>query len=408
MVMESKQLSRITIIVLLITVIFFPFENLVLSHYNIELSAVRWALALLSESLIFFQIFIYQRKGYKGSRFVLFCLEIYTLFLIASTLVGIMGDALRLKIFISNSLLVGLLPLLLCVRFTINDVKLVVKTCGVLMPFIIVVLIVCPFILTEKKGVSMEYYSYAYGSVLGLLLLLSPYQSRSKKVVLLNIVLVFMLVTVMIAGRRAATLFLAFFFLGEGYMNRTSRKGMLNSNAKKNGRIVMFFIIIFVFVLVVYSQFFEFIFDRFKTGFDSREGVVDDFIYDFNRTNDWIIGRGFVGSVRADFVATNSQGNRYGIESAWLTTILHGGVVLLLIRLSIMVEAIIISFKANNRFCKALALFVAYEIIDGIGFGVEFINFKTFLTYFAISCCHSTELLSLNDEEILEQIYGNA
>ena len=79
--------------------------------------------------------------------------------------------------------------------------------------------------------------------------------------------------------------------------------------------------------LVIFSSSFEFFFSRVDTGMDSREGIIELFMLDFNTTpNDWIFGRGIYGEFNGGILATNEDtGMRDGIENGYLNIILKGG-----------------------------------------------------------------------------------
>lgn len=112
------------------------------------------------------------------------------------------------------------------------------------------------------------------------------------------------------------------------------------------------------------------------------------------------MGRGALGTVYASDLGLDDQGSRMGIESGWLNFILQGGIPYATIILLLCIESIINSFKAKNHLSKVFGFYIFYSIIDMTGFGVQFINIKTALFYIAISCCHSSSILQLSNEDI--------
>ena len=398
--------SNILFFCLFFLVIFYPFEGLLLNHFGVELAIIRWFFALSVDILILSYIIRpNNHNDYNGLKIFYYLFLVWSIFLLFKTIPDILSNQYKLKLFITNSLVISLFPFLLNYNFDIHYIKRMIRLFSKISIFIILVFVTCPFVFSS--GVTMEYLSYAFATPIGMLVLLSPYEKNTRKTFFHLIILLFFLVSCISFGRRAATLYILFFFVGTFVLNfnMISRDKYLLCQKRKNLLPIFIIVIIFFILCAVFSQNITYILERFDTGFESREGPIEEFLYDFNKAQDWLTGRGYVGEIMGGVLATTDQGTRFGIESGWLTLILHGGIPYALLILILCIEAIINALKSNNLLCKSFGLFIFYMIIDMTGFGVQFVNIKTVLFYIAISCCHSKYLLKLNNDDIIKYIY---
>ena len=152
---------------------------------------------------------------------------------------------------------------------------------------------------------------------------------------------------------------------------------------------------------------FGFAIDRFSTGFDSRTTVLDEFIFDFNKTpSDWIFGRGLYGEYYSQTTAINiDQNTRDGIENGYLNHILFGGWIYLGSLILISLPAIFLGFfKSRNILSKAFAAIIVIYFVDMIGFGLPAPHIKYLMIFISISGCYSTWLRNLPDRFLKKQI----
>jgi hypothetical protein len=170
---------------------------------------------------------------------------------------------------------------------------------------------------------------------------------------------------------------------------------------------MLFLIGLIALLFYFFKDNFGFAIDRFSTGFDSRTTVLDEFIYDFNKTpSDWILGRGLYGEYYSQTTAINiDQNTRDGIENGYLNHILFGGWIYLGSLILISLPAIYLGFfKSRNILSKAFAAIIVIYFIDMIGFGLPAPHIKYLMIFISISGCYSKWLRNLPDRFLKKHI----
>jgi hypothetical protein len=148
---------------------------------------------------------------------------------------------------------------------------------------------------------------------------------------------------------------------------------------------------------------FERFLQRAETGFDSRTTIIEEFIYDFNKSDlDWVTGRGIFGS----FYSKNNgdkerDGQRNLIENGYLHIILKNGLLYLIpfILLSI-IASILGFFYSKNLLSMASAVLIIVNLIDMIGYGIPFLGLKYLNLLIAFGFCFSQQIRSMSDSDL--------
>lgn len=149
---------------------------------------------------------------------------------------------------------------------------------------------------------------------------------------------------------------------------------------------------------------------------DSRKMVYEDFFEDFQSTEDWIFGRGVLGTTFSEQFITIQivrgteenvfnlpLGHRTEVEGGYLMYFLKVGLIGLCLLLLLSLRAILLAFfKSNNYFVKACAFIIIEWLISMYPYGVPDYNFGYILFWLCMAACLSTEMRSYTNQEIKE------
>ncbi len=133
---------------------------------------------------------------------------------------------------------------------------------------------------------------------------------------------------------------------------------------------------------------------------DSRSDVEYSFFRSMN-LEDWIFGKGIFGTYY-DWVYNK---NRSGIETGYLTLILRGGIVYLLMYVTLLFKAAYLGFtKSKNLFIKSIAVCIIISIIELYPFGWPEFSLKFFFIYLGVFLCLSKRYCNMTDSQIKAEI----
>lgn len=136
---------------------------------------------------------------------------------------------------------------------------------------------------------------------------------------------------------------------------------------------------------------------------DSRSGVEDSFYKDMNSTSDWLFGRGWFGQ----YFDSVFMKYRNGIETGFLTLILHGGFMYLIPYVLILFFSFVNGlFRSNNIFCKSFAIICMIQIISLYPFGWPTFSFQHFVIWLGVWVCNSNTIKKMNDAEIYSKYFN--
>lgn len=166
-------------------------------------------------------------------------------------------------------------------------------------------------------------------------------------------------------------------------------------------------IVLYIFVHFSFSNFIE---DHFtilasRIEMDTRSGTENDFFNDMHDV-DWLFGRGLTGTFESPSVQNIDKLHRTEIETGYLNIILHGGLVMLLPLLCIMLYASYMGLtKSKNLFCKlcgAFSMFYAFGLYK-LGGNIS-LTLNGFMLVCAARICCSYSWRNLSDGEILNAL----
>jgi len=142
-----------------------------------------------------------------------------------------------------------------------------------------------------------------------------------------------------------------------------------------------------------------------KEGFsESRSGVFEDFLMDFNSPSDWIWGRGLEGRVLRTGIHLNEDTGDM-IENGFLHVILKGGLLYLVPFLIILIRASYLGlFRSNNDLIKALACLIIVHIIMMTYFNLPDYSTRYIFVWISVSVCYNPVMRNYSDAEIYRSI----
>ncbi|MGI8582882.1 MAG: hypothetical protein ACR2KX_11820 [Chitinophagaceae bacterium] len=155
-------------------------------------------------------------------------------------------------------------------------------------------------------------------------------------------------------------------------------------------------------------------FEKSNLNTDSRKMVYEDFFKDFTTTEDWIFGRGLLGSTFSEQYGTLQivrgieanvfqlpLGYRLEVEGGYLMYILKVGLIGLVLLLLLSLRAILLAFfSSRNHFVKACAFIIIEWLINMYPYGIPEYNFSNILFWLCIGVCLSKEMRSYSNQEI--------
>lgn len=349
-------------------------------------------------------LFVYTRNNHQRIGFIRSLFLIWIFYIIVTSLPSLSDsyfNYIKFKQFFSINLFLFLIPLYMIIKI---DLEVIQKLFRLSYKFVLIYLFVSiPIFSCSPEFFKSESLIFLLGGSL-MLIMTFPYHNIKKSRLVLLAVLIG-IVIMMLLGRRNVVL-----YLGGGLVFASLLNVFGNSTLTRGKRYRYVFIITALACLmgfVLFSSSFSYFFERVGTGMNSREGIIELFISDFNHTpNDWIFGRGMYGEFEGGFLATNEDtGLRDGIENGYLQLILKGGCIWLVLLILISLKAVYLGlFKSKNCLCKGFACLILLYYIDMIGFGIPSISLKYILIFVGISVCNSRCFRNCSDDILAENI----
>lgn len=193
----------------------------------------------------------------------------------------------------------------------------------------------------------------------------------------------------MMAGRRSATAILVALLWGPVIVGFFCVK-------KKMMIVGAVLILIFISAIGVSNNKIEYAFEETfpilanRIDSDTRSGTEEDFYKDMRNTTDWVFGRGMNGTYKSPSVASIDQLNRVGIETGYLNIILHGGLLMLIPYMILLLYASYKGFfHSNSLFLKACSFYVFMHVLMLYPEGTPKLTLEYFILFIFIRMCVS-------------------
>lgn len=134
---------------------------------------------------------------------------------------------------------------------------------------------------------------------------------------------------------------------------------------------------------------------------DTRSDTEKDFYKDMDQTS-IIFGRGINGTYKSPSVAIIDKLNRTCIETGYLNIILHGGIILLIPYIILLLNSAYKGFlHSNNSLCKVFAFYCLYSIFWLYPGGILSLDIQNLILWIAIAVCQSSKWRKYSENEII-------
>lgn len=341
--------------------------------------------------------------------FVSVFLVLWTCFMILMSTGEVLKGAnnyLLLKRILSGDLLYYILPLLSLCSFSVlllRKIFLISFVFAFLGCFLVPLssFLYQNFRVGEDSAYGFENLSRIFTASGSIVFLTFNYHKKHINAIVIFSILISLGIFLVLARRNMIVYYFA--VLTFAFLVLLTSKLLSSSNRLARGVLIVVFTSVVFFVFYEYRGFFAYTIGRFESGFQSREGITEEFIYDFNSSpGDWFVGRGIFGSFRTSILASNERfGLRDGIENGYLLHILKGGLVYLFLLVLLAGRALWRGFRRNrNDLIKAFCFIIIIYFIDMVGFGIPENHLKFLIVWVAISTCNNYNVLRLKDKEL--------
>lgn len=236
-----------------------------------------------------------------------------------------------------------------------------------------------------------------------------PYISNKKYLILSIIGTILVIILTYITGERALFLFMVFAVFSYLMVKYIKSKSLL--------KLYSIILILAACLILIYGLYYKVsIFEIIQNYFsESNENAVDSrtFLYfefseDFSHYNSWLFGKGILGSYYSETMdIAMSRGDyadfkdRIGIETGFLQYILKGGLLYLVLYMSILIFAIFNAINhSKNDFLKIAALILVGRFFISTISEYPCFDFKNILIWILIGLCLNKKTLNLSNLEI--------
>lgn len=201
--------------------------------------------------------------------------------------------------------------------------------------------------------------------------------------------LVLSIISSMLGGRRSSSMLMVFSLL------------LIVASYVKRTRNLVALLVVVLFVLLSGFNLMDLLADKFelmssRLTEDTRSGTEVDFYKDFELL-DWIFGRGMDGTYKSLSVSLVDTLNRNLIETGYLNLILHGGLLFLIPYLYFLLLAIYKGLvKTKNPFVKSFGLYVAIHLLYLYPGGTPSLNLRYTILFVLIGFCINSNRIKEN------------
>ncbi len=383
----------------------YTFENVT----STNLAVIRYC--LITSSTFFFIKYISNTQKRLNITSVLFFL--WTLVIINFSLTEITrGDNnyILLKRVMSGEILLYVLPLIGFCEINLDIVRRIIQFAFYLAILGCFLVPMAPYIYQEVRAGDNSAFGYEnlsriFSASATIVILTFPYHNKKITITSVTSILVSLIIFLVTARRNmiiyyVSVLVFSFFTL---YWTKTL------SELKKFylSLLISLLTIVTVILFLINLDLFSLVISRFESGFESRDFIIDEFVDDFNSSPlDWYTGRGIFGTFRTSILMTNdAAGTRDGIENGYLTHILRGGYIYLVLIILVSINAVIKGFfESKNTLTKACSSIIIIYLIDMVGFGIPENHIKYLIVWVSIAICNNKRIRQMDDQSLANLI----
>jgi len=136
---------------------------------------------------------------------------------------------------------------------------------------------------------------------------------------------------------------------------------------------------------------------------DTRTFLYQELFADLIKTKSLIAGKGAYSTYYSEYFSNNEgdSDTRMNVEVAFLETFLRGGIIAVILNLSLFVYAIYISFfKSNNYYSIAIGYFLLVHVL--LWFVEDILSFSiyNFIVWFCVGLCLNNQFRKLTNKEL--------
>lgn len=214
------------------------------------------------------------------------------------------------------------------------------------------------------------------------------------------------ILSALLAGRRSITIMMIAYLLIYIYV---SYKDKIKSRWR-GAAIVFLFAVVMMVVYESESVVEKYIMDNFvvmyeRIGLDTRADVNNDFYKDMKDLTDLVVGRGMAGTYRSINLADVDNLQRKIVETGFLNIILHGGILMLIPYLLLLVYAFLKGyFYSHNYFLKSCALFVLCHIVFLYQGGNLRLTLEYFILFVFVRICLTPRWRSMSNKDVHKRL----
>lgn len=316
------------------------------------------------------------------------------------------NNFILLKQFISYNIMIYSIPFLLLIKPNLIFLKAILKLSLILSA--VYIIITLPFFnyFSSNRNNNGESYAVWLAAGISLVYLTRPYHSKTVGWISGFTILLALFIVSILARRNQVVYFVSVLFFS------IIIPLIFNSQIIKYQKLKYFinsFLVIILIIIVVFINYskFSFLEKKIKTGMQSREKFIKEYVSDLNsRPKDWVFGRGMNGTFKTK-IPELKQGyfDRELIENGYLYHVLKGGFIYVILLILIFIKAIWNGFfNSQNILCKACASILVVYLIDMIGYGLPSLSLKYFIIWLSVGICLSEEIRNYSDIQLKNYI----
>lgn len=390
----------------LISICFLAFYNLSELFLKLSFPTIKYLFA--GAALFFFGKAILKRNLWNLRGFLKVTFLIWTLVIIISGIPFIGNPTHNFvysKQFFSSEVFIYIIPMLSLLHLDFAEFKKLLYLLFIFTAiFVIIGVLALPVLISDSAN-GGEYLGVIFAASGSILFLTSNYHSPRINVVVVLSLMLALVINALLARRNQVVYFGSVFIfsvLVNGFLagrNFKFKRFRFLAGAFIIGLVGLAF-------LILNTDQFQYFSERFGTGFESRQDIVELFWSDMNQTPmDQLFGRGMFGQFAGGVLGDDDTGLRSVIENGYLYLILKGGFIYLALIVLMGLQAIYLGFfKSKNILCKAAASLVVIYFLDMIGFGLPSLSLKFIMIWIGMAICFNKNIRSMENSYLAEHL----
>lgn len=214
------------------------------------------------------------------------------------------------------------------------------------------------------------------------------------------------LATGLMYGRRSVVLIFLVFFISSilVYVYRTKRDSIVKYSVISFVGFLLLFSLSYGKVETVLEDYLPVLYEK---SFDNTRAEVEtDFFSDMSSSVDWVFGRGMNGTYRSPSAAYIDRLDRIMIETGYLNMILHGGLLLLIPYVFLLLYAFYKGFFCSNSLLlQSCSIYVLIHMVMLYPEGTPKLTLDYFILFVFIRMCITEEWREISDNRVIKILF---